>query len=370
MAVNTVGGLEVLPSSADPVPLRAPDPERPLFFLHIPRTGGFTLKTMLEQIYGARHSLLDLHKYDHKVIDPTDYELIEGHVSFRKARSMAGAPNMFTIVRDPVGRSVSVARHLRHFSRRERHDILKAGKVNPEKLLDEVPDLANGQVKQLSDRLPHKDAGQENLDKAKAVLEWCGFGLTEDYETSVVLLAERFGLRLPKFGVSNASAEHGDDDLRSPDFRALLLERNHLDRQLYEHARTLFAQRIAQYVDSLRAMSLDTGGVTGRLLSGKHRGWEEVTRKKADTAISLRGWLLVDGRPADAVLAEAGAGWVPLLSRQVNSDASWSTRTAVNLYAGMQGTVPVAPDAQTLTVEAYDRIAGVKATKTVPIRLR
>jgi hypothetical protein len=370
MAVNTVGGLEVLPSSADPVPLRAPDPERPLFFLHIPRTGGFSLKTMLEQIYGARHTLLDLHKYDHKVIDPTDYELIEGHVSFGKARMMAGAPNLFTIVRDPVSRSVSVARHLRHFSRRQRHNILKAGKVKLETLLDEVPDLANGQVKQLSDRLPHKIAEQENLDKAMAVLSVCGFGLTDDYQTSVMLLSERFGLRLPKFGVSNASAEHGDDDLRSPEFRALLLERNNFDRQLLEHARTLFEQRVAQYVDTLREMSLAPGTPTGRLLSGKAQGWDEVTRKKSATTISLRGWLLVDGRPADAVLAEAGAGWVPLLSRQVNSDASWSTRTAVNLYAGMQGEVPVAPDAKTLTVEAYDRIAGVKATKTVPIRVR
>jgi hypothetical protein len=370
MSVNTVGGLELLPSSADPVPLRAPDPERPLFFLHIPRTGGFTLKTMLEQIYGSRHSLLDLHKYDHKAIDPTDFELIEGHVSFRKGRSMAGAPNLFTIVRDPVGRSVSVARHLRHFSTRDRHDILKAGKVKPENLLDEVPDLANGQVKQLSDRLPYKDADDQNLEKAMAVLDYCGFGLTEDYHTSVTLMSERFGLRLPRFGVSNASAEHGDDDLRSPEFRELLLERNNLDRQLVEHARTLFAQRVAQYVDALRAMSLDPAGVTGRLLDRKQRGWEEVARKKADTSIYLRGWLLVDGRPPDAVLAEAGAGWVPLLSRQVSSDASWSTRAAVNLYAGMQGTVPVAPDAKTLTVEAYDRIAGVKATKTVPIRVR
>ncbi|MBV9951105.1 MAG: sulfotransferase family 2 domain-containing protein [Acidimicrobiia bacterium] len=370
MSVNTVGGLELLPSSADPVPLRAPDPERPLFFLHIPRTGGFTLKTMLEQFYGSRHSLLDLHKYDNTVIDPTDFEFIEGHVSFRKGRKMGGAPNLFTIVRDPVSRSVSVARHLRHRSTRERHDILKATNVKPETILDEVPDLANGQVKQLSDRLPSKDAGPENLDKAMAVLDWCSFGLTEDYHTSVTLMSERFGLRLPRFGVSNASAEHGDDDLRSPEFRALLHERNDLDRKLVDHSRALFAQRVTQYMDTLRAMSLDTAGVTGRLMSGRYRGWEELNRKTTDTEVNLRGWLLVNGRPPDAVLAEAGAGWVPLLSRQVSSDASWSTRTAVNLYAGMQGTVPLAPDAKELTVEAYDRIAGVKATKTVPIRRR
>jgi hypothetical protein len=370
MAVNTVGGLQALPSSADPVPLRDPDPDRPLFFLHIPRTGGFTLKTMLEQIFGARHSLLDLHKYNHRVIDPTDYELMEGHVSFGKARTMATAPNVFTIVRDPVSRSLSVARHLRHFSRRQRHNVLKASKVKLETILDEVPDLANGQVKQLSDRLPFKIAEPENLVTARFVLASCGFGLTDQFNTSVTLLAERFGLRLPRFGVSNASPEHGDDDLRSKEFREMLFERNDLDRRLYDHARDLFAQRVAQYVDSLRSMSLDTAVPTGRFLSGKREVWDTVTRPKSATSISLRGWMLVDGRPPDAVLAEAGAGWVPLLSRQVASDASWSTRTAVNLYAGLQGTVPLAPDAKELTVEAYDRIAGVKATRTVPIRKR
>src|SRR3954471_17758627 len=104
MSVN--GGPKLLPSSADPVAMRAPDPARPMFFLHIPRTGGFTLKTLLENVYGARHSLLDLHKYDHRVIDPADYDLIEGHVGFKKGRRLAGGPNMYTIVRDPVGRTV------------------------------------------------------------------------------------------------------------------------------------------------------------------------------------------------------------------------------------------------------------------------
>jgi hypothetical protein len=78
--------------------------------------------------------------------------------------------------------------------------------------------------------------------------------------------------------------------------------------------------------------------------------------------------MLVDGRPADAVLAEAGAGWVPLLARQAASEASWSTRTAANLYAGVSGTVPIGRDATTITIEAYDRTEGVRATKAIPIR--
>ena len=80
--------------------------------MHIPRTGGFTLKHLLEDCTGLATRLLDLHKYASKNVDPAAYQVIEGHVSFKKARRMAGAPNTITIVREPVARTVSVARHL------------------------------------------------------------------------------------------------------------------------------------------------------------------------------------------------------------------------------------------------------------------
>ena len=257
------GAWTPLPVSANPVQLRRPDPELPIFFMHIPRTGGFTLKHLLEGVYGSRHTLLDLHKYDTKKIDPAAYKVIEGHVGFKKARSMAGAPNTVTIVREPIARTISVARHLRLYGSDEHFGPLKSGTVDPRAIFEAIPDLSNAQVKQLANRLPRASADPQHLLWACAVLDSVTFGLTEQFPISMALMAERFGLRLPRFGVSNASPADGDADLRSDEFREVAAEYNQLDLQLYDHARSVFQTRQTHYVDALRSMSLQPGQLSG-----------------------------------------------------------------------------------------------------------
>jgi hypothetical protein len=362
------GALEPLPSSADPLDLRPPDHERPLFFLHLPRTGGFTLKHLLQELHGARYTLLDLHKYERDRVDPSRYRVLEGHVGFRKARRMVGAPNMMTIVREPVARTVSVARHIRGFSSDPRFEVLRRTGVRPEVVFDELPELSNAQVKQLVSRLPRSAGEESDIDAARFVVDSIAVGLTERFEASLLLFAERFGLELPRFGVSNASPATGDDDLRSAAFREVAADRNALDLALHQHVARSFDQRVARYVELLRAMDLRGTAPTGQLRRKKTSIWDGLPLRRDIGEVPLSGWLLVDGRPADAVLAEAGAGWVPLLARRFATAAAGHAGTPDALYAGLSGTVPVAPDARELVVEAYDRRAGVRATHRIPIR--
>jgi hypothetical protein len=373
----------MLPSTADPLELRAPDHDRPLFFVHIPRTGGATLKRLLEDVYGARQTLLDLHKYDRAGVDVGRYRVIEGHVGMRTGLDMAGAPNMMTILREPVARVVSQARHIRRFSKQPRHEVLMRGNVPVGELFDQVGELSNGQTKQLAGRLARGTAKPSDTPTATYIIDSVAFGLTEQYDTSMVLLAERFGLQLPSFGISNASLPTGDDDLRSPEFREMAADRNQLDHELWDHARNVLATRVARYVDALRGLTLRDAAPSGvlRLVPPEDRSakgrskrgkvkdepfWDDVRVDGAE--IELAGWLLVDGRPPDAVLADAGDGFRPLLCRRFTRNAAWQCRTPDNLYAGVSGTVAVSPDATAVVIEAYDRTAGTMATHRVTIR--
>jgi hypothetical protein len=183
-------------------------------------------------------------------------------------------------------------------------------------------------------------------------------------------MAERFGLRLPRFGVSNASPADGDADLRSDEFREVAVEHNQLDLQLYEHALSVFRSRQARYVDMLRGMSLQSGQLSGELNFARRSILDAISLPQRRAEVSLHGWLLVDGRPADAVLVDGGEGWVPLMARRSSTHAAWTTRSPAYLYAGVSGQVLVPPQAVELTVEAYDRTEGRRASRTIPIHRR
>jgi hypothetical protein len=108
--------------------------------------------------------------------------------------------------------------------------------------------------------------------------------------------------------------------------------------------------------------------MAGTLDRASDLGLTAIAHRTGDPSASVRGWLTVGGRPADAVLAEAGAGWVPLVCRKLAREVSWELRTPLGLRAGVGGVVPVAPGAEALTIEAYDRVEGRRARCSVPLR--
>ena len=205
----------------DPVP-GGPNLGLPVMFLHIPRTGGFTLKTVLETIFGMRNSLLDIHHYPLDV-DPRPFAFIEGHVvrdRFSRVFGDGWHTNGLTLLRDPVARVVSQARHIRALRRDPWYPMLASTVDDAEAFFQKVPLLINLQTKQLGGRLPREvSVPASAVEHATSVLDRLAFGLTEQFDTSMALFAERFGLDLPDFGVTNAAPEKGDDDLRSQEFR-------------------------------------------------------------------------------------------------------------------------------------------------------
>jgi hypothetical protein len=363
------------PTDADPVP-RPFDPQRTIVFPHVPRTGGSTIKNLFRIVYGTERSRLDVHRMDD--VDPDELRgmaFVEGHRSVRRQEAVFGedwVTNGFTLLREPVSRVISQARHIRarpHANPMFEHLRRRAG--SPAEVFDAVPALNNLQTRMLAGRgaPPAGRGAAAQLDWAKATLDQTAFGLTESFDASAALLAEHFGIWLPTFSKTNVSKRYGDRDIRTDEFAAEAARRNAVDAELYAYAREVFAARTARYVERLDALDLEAAPLECDLFSG----WVPVVD---DTIVSgrprlrLRGSVLVDGHAPDAAYVRVGEVATPIACGIYNRRMGLRNRLWDNLYASVQGRVGLPEGATSLDLVALDRRRGRRAVQTFTLDRR
>ena len=357
-------------TNADPVPGR-PDPALPLLFTHIPRTAGSTLKFLLRSTLGHQRTLLDAHFYDLDGEDLHGFALVEGHLDVAFFTEHFGPDwhaNGMTMLRDPVARTISQARHIRARPG-PFQEQLQARVREPASVFERVPRLANLQTKYLSGT--PRDAievGAAALAEAKVTLERLAFGVTEQFDTSTALLMERLGFGIPKFDVANVSRGSSDDDLLSDEFRVVTRRYNDLDLQLYAHGCALLRSRVASYADALLAAAADEKPLDGILRFRRQRIEDEIQLPGASVAAArFSGWLLIDGRPVDAAFVRVDGEIIPLVPRIERSDAARGTHDLHNRTAGVVGTLRIPPGATRLELFAFDRGRALRAQRTIEI---
>jgi len=357
-------------ANADPVPGR-PDPALPLLFTHIPRTAGSTLKFVLRSTLGHQRTLLDAHFYDLDGEDLHGFALVEGHLDVAFFTEHFGPDwhaNGMTMLRDPVARTISQARHIRARPG-PFQEQLQARVREPASVFERVPRLANLQTKYLSGT--PRDAievGAAALAEAKVTLERLAFGVTEQFDTSTALLMERLGFGIPKFDVANVSRGSSDDDLLSDEFRVVTRRYNDLDLQLYAHGCALLGSRVASYADALLAAAADEKPLDGILRFRRQRIEDEIQLPGASVAAArFSGWLLIDGRPVDAAFVRVDGEIIPLVPRIERSDAARGTHDLHNRTAGVVGTLRIPPGATRLELFAFDRGRALRAQRTIEI---
>lgn len=360
--------MERLPVIADPVP-GVRDDSRPICFVHIPRTGGSTVKQMMRETFGAQATLIDAHYFTPIPELLRELAFVEGHVGTKFFEQIVGEnwhANAFAIVRDPVARTVSQARHIRARPGRYQSE-LAAPEADPDAVFGRVPRLANLQTKMLSGT--PVDVGQVDraaIDTAKANLDRMAFGLTEDFDVSIALFAERMGLRIERYGVTNNSSDRGDRDLRGAAFRDAAERHNDLDQELYDYAVERFRARVATYVDAMLGLDFAETRLECELFSNGNP-IDEIVRVPADRpTIRVAGWILVDGRPADAVIARYGAVTVPVAARIARPDAARRFRDPRNRHAGIFAHISLPSEADSLELIAFDRVRRLRASYEVP----
>jgi len=232
---------------------------RRFLFVHLQKTGGTALFQRLREHFGERgvyptpdergdvRAVTDLDFLRERLgVHGDEVRVVTGHFPLCTADLLGGGFTTFTVLRDPVERTLSLLRRRQNaeerFHGRDLEDIYSD---------DSLHDIIrNHMVKMLSltvDELTSAplvepvEFDRERLERAKSNLRERidVFGLQEDFDGFCAELSSRFGwdLGAPRFANRTQRAPVSDA------LRARIAQDNAIDGELYDFARQLWDER-------------------------------------------------------------------------------------------------------------------------------
>lgn len=230
----------------------------PIVFIHIPKTGGMTLYSMIRDIYKPSElhkinpAMESIEKYRHLPQERKEkLKAIYGHMDYRVRELLPPNSRYVTLMRNPVERVIS---HY-HYVRRTANDPLR--ELAMQSSLDDwvarcdLLEMDNGQTRRLLGSAESAKFGEcmaEMLERARHNVQqnFALVGITERFDETYGLMSKLFGWPIKNYAPRNVAQQRSS--IKEIPIRTIrLIEKfNALDMELYEHASRLFADRISQ----------------------------------------------------------------------------------------------------------------------------
>lgn len=205
---------------------------KPLIFLHIPKTAGTSLRMALSESLGDHLKMVynDPENFqstdDIRNSDKTGISVVFGHYCFGVHHQLGLEPRYACVLRDPVHRVLSWISHVKSDKRHQFHDDLT--RLGSEKfvLSGKTEEVSNHQTMIIS------GIGGHAIDEAKLNIENFDFvGTTETIKDSTHRLGIVIGKDISVVPHANAGAQHE----HSPSLIEAIKQTNHNDNELYLH---------------------------------------------------------------------------------------------------------------------------------------
>lgn len=257
-----------------------------LLFLHLPKSGGTTLRHVLERQFPPGRSLSayptpESHaatRAGRLVLPPalaeltpeqrSRYDLVSGHFSYGIHEAFARSCRYLTFLRRPVDRVVSLYYHARAHADHVVHPLIHDEGLSLAELLEtgrNALEYDDAQVRALAGyHLEDEFRRAVEVDE-EAVLEraihhldthFDVVGVMDAYDTSLLLAAERYGWRDVGYEVRNVTVRPSRRPEDDPEVRRLIRSHNRLDERLYDYARRRLRREVRRLGPRFRARLL------------------------------------------------------------------------------------------------------------------
>lgn len=236
--------------------------ERPaIIFLHIPKSGGTTMHTIIERQYPPdRIFTIDGQRVPQSIAEfkalpaatRARLQVLKGHMAFGLHAWLPQPATYFTLLRHPVERAISHYYHILRSPHHTHHAAVAGGKMDLQAFVEAGVSriVDNGQVRALAaaEETPYGQCTAAMLAQAEANIA-AAFdlvGLTERFDETLVLLKQRYGWRIGAYRRQNIGANRPPSADVPPAAWRLLEELNQFDIQLYEQAAARLDQAVAR----------------------------------------------------------------------------------------------------------------------------
>jgi len=227
--------------------------EPAIVFIHIPKAGGQSFRTLIEANY-PKSAWMPIYRTGGTTMDEvfakvpperlSRKRIVYGHIPHTVDRYLPRPCRYFTILREPVSRSISVYKYIKHdFEQHAGHARFASGERSFARFCRKPRTHANIMTKLIAGYEQRATADKAMLDQAIDNLrQMAVIGLFEDYEASVERICKTFGWS-NRYETRNLSSKTNDAFLEAEGARkadlAALRDANEFDVRLYEEAQRL-----------------------------------------------------------------------------------------------------------------------------------
>lgn len=271
--------------------------EQSIIHFHIPKTAGSTIDSILapcfrpEERFSCGSNFTGFNHFESNVYfsglpdnEKMKYKYISGHVEYFLLQSYPAQHFSFTILRNPLDRMISMYYYILRTKTHHLYDVLHEDNVSLAGFMEGGfwHEIDNGMCRRLSGvcaQAPYGECSREVCELAKFNLanNLSFVGLQERFDESLFLLLYHLSA-LDRLDYTRANVNpfrKKPQEISSAD-RAVVLQRNAWDVELYAFARELYCQRNASLAARLQrpmqkfrhAMALKDVGATASAQSG------------------------------------------------------------------------------------------------------
>ncbi|MBX9974020.1 sulfotransferase family 2 domain-containing protein [Cytobacillus firmus] len=225
-----------------------PAEDRILIFMHIPKTGGMTLKRIIKRQYPDINILKDITDGKtsefKKIVSEKEIQFVFGHLSFGLHMHTSKPCTYVTMMREPIDRVISMYYYVIGKKDHPLHGIVKDLLI--EEFIDH-PDLKvhtnNMQTKRV---LGKNSLSPSDLEQAKQNLQehFSVIGITEMFDDSVALMKQKFNWNDISYVRKNQTKKRLSKEEIDPIIINKIKANNELDIQLYNWAKNRLVQEL------------------------------------------------------------------------------------------------------------------------------